>query len=338
MKAMLLRRQAPITDHPLETADLPTPVPGAREVLIGIRACAVCRTDLHVIEGDLEARKLPLVPGHQIVGVVEQLGRECRRFRPGDRVGLAWLRHTCGECEYCRAGRENLCKSSLYTGYHADGGYAEYAVVDEAYAYAIPDEFEDQQAAPLLCAGIIGYRALQRSELPPRGRLGLFGFGSSAHIVLQIALHRGCEVFVATRGASHQELARRMGAHWVGETNEGPPVDLDSAIVFAPAGPVVPAALRAIGPGGTVALAGIHMTPVPEMDYESCLFHEKNLRSVEANTRADGEALLQEAAEIPIRPEVRTFPLEQANEALVRLKQDDIDGTGLLLPNQTGKD
>ncbi len=338
MKAMLLRRQAPITEHPLEAADLPTPVPGTREVLIGVRACGVCRTDLHVIEGDLEARKLPLVPGHQIVGVVEQIGRECTRFQTGDRVGGAWLRHTCGECEYCRSGRENLCKSSRYTGYDTDGGYAEYAVVDEAYAYAIPDELDDPHAAPLLCAGIIGYRALQRSELPPRGRLGLFGFGSSAHIVLQIALHRGCEVFVFTRGASHQSLARRMGAQWVGKTNEKPPVDLDSAIVFAPAGAVVPVALQAIGRGGTVALPGIHMTPVPEMDYESCLFHEKNLRSVEANTRADGEALLRETAEIPIRPEVTTFPLAQANEALVRLKQGDVDGTGVLLPNHTGQE
>ncbi len=332
MKAMLLRRQAPITDRPLETADIPTPVPGPRELLIRIRACAICRTDLHVIEGDLEARKLPLVPGHQIVAIVEQLGAECRRFQPGDRVGVAWLRHTCGTCEYCKRGSENLCRSSRYTGYHADGGYAEQAVVNESYAYAIPDAFEDHHAAPLLCSGIIGYRALQRSELPPQGRLGLYGFGSSAHIVLQIARHRGCEVFVATRGASHRALARRMGAQWVGETHDEPPVDLHSAIVFAPAGAVVPAALRAIGPGGTVVLAGIHMTPVPELDYESCLFHEKNLRSVEANTRADGEALLREAAEIPIRPAITTFPLEEANRALLQLERDEMDGSGLLVP------
>jgi propanol-preferring alcohol dehydrogenase len=299
-------------------------------MVVRVRVCAICRTDLHVIEGDLPSRKLPLVPGHQIVGVVEHLGEGCRRFNVGDRVGIAWLRHTCGSCEHCAGGRENLCESSLYTGYHADGGYAQKAVVHEDFAYALPAGFRNQQVAPLLCAGIIGYRALRRSEVPRGGRLGLFGFGSSAHVVLQIALHRGCEVFVSTRGASHRELARRLGAHWVGETYDEPPAKLDGAIVFAPAGPIVPVALGAVGKGGTVALAGIYMTPIPEMDYEPYLFHEKNLRSVEANTREDGEALLREAAEIPIRPEVTTFPLDQANEALIRLKQDRIDGTGIL--------
>lgn len=330
MKAMLLRRHAPMAGRPLEAVDLPTPEPAPGELLLRVSICAVCRTDLHVIEGDLPTAKLPIVPGHQIVGTVEKLGEACTRFKPGDRVGVAWLRHTCGECDFCRRGNENLCRASLYTGYHADGGYAEQAVVPEAYAYAIPDAFEDEHAAPLLCAGIIGYRALSRSALPRGGRLGLFGFGSSAHVVLQIALHRGSEVFVSTRGESHRDLARRMGASWVGETFDQPPVALDSAIVFAPAGPVVPAALRAVGPGGTVSLAGIHMTPIPEMDYESCLFHEKNLCSVEANTRADGEALLKEAAEVPIRPEVTLFPLEQANDVLVDLKNDRVDGTGLL--------
>jgi len=233
-------------------------------------------------------------------------------------------------CGFCKRGDENLCRVSRYTGYHADGGYAELAVVPEAYAYAIPEVFDDEQAAPLLCAGIIGHRALQRSELPRGGKLGLFGFGSSAHVVLQIALHRGCGVYVSTRGESHRALAERMGASWVGGTFDRPPVELDSAIVFAPAGPVVPAALRAVGPGGTVALAGIHMTDIPEMDYEGCLFHEKNLRSVEANTRVDGEALLKEAAEIPVRAEVTMFSVDEANEALVRLKEDRIDGTGVL--------
>ena len=331
MKAMLLRRNAPIGERPLETADLPLPEPAEGELLVRVSVCAICRTDLHVIEGDLPACKLPVVPGHQIVGKVERLGSGCNRFAPGDRVGIAWLRQTCGSCGYCTSGRENLCESSLYTGYHADGGYAEYAVVPEAYAYTLPEVFADRDAAPLLCAGIIGYRALLRSELPAKGRLGLFGFGSSAHVVLQIALHRGCEVYVSTRGESHRELARRMDAHWVGETHETPPVELSSAIVFAPAGPVVPAALRAVGKGGTVALAGIYMTPIPELDYEQHLFHEKNLRSVEANTRADGEALLREAAEIPIRPEVTEFPLDRANEALLALRQDRIDGTGLLI-------
>ncbi len=251
-------------------------------------------------------------------------------------MGIAWLRGTCGGCRRCRDGRENLCERSRYTGYHANGGYAEYAVVSEAFAYAIPNEFSDAEAAPLLCAGIIGYRALERSRLPRGGRLGLFGFGSSAHVVLQLARHRGCEVFVATRGESHRELALRLGAAWAGDTFERPPVALDSAIVFAPAGAVVPAALRALDKGGTVALAGIYMTAVPEMEYEPCLFHEKHLTSVEANTRADGEALLVEAAQIPIRPEVTTFPLDQANEALIRLAEDRIDGTGVLLCGDFG--
>jgi len=331
MKAMLLRRNAPIVERPLEAAEVPAPEPAEGEILVRLQACALCRTDLHVIEGELPPRRLPLIPGHQGVGRVDRTGAGCTRFSAGDRVGIAWLRQTCGACDYCRRGMENLCSDSLYTGYHADGGYAEYCVVREAYAYALPEPFDDLQAAPLLCAGIIGYRALQRSNLPPGGRLGLFGFGSSAHVVLQIARHRGSEVFVATRGESHRELARRMGARWVGQTDGPLPAELDSAIVFAPAGEVVPAALRAVRKGGTVALAGIYMTPLPEMEYEPHLFHEKNLRSVEANTRVDGEALMRAAAEIPIRATVTTFPLEQANDALIRLKQDRIDGTGVLI-------
>ena len=328
---MLLRRQAPITDRPLELVDVPDPEPQTGEIRVRVRACAICRTDLHVIEGDLPSRRLPLIPGHQVVGAVDGLGPGCKRFSVGERVGIAWLRWTCGSCRYCSGGSENLCESSLYTGYHEHGGYAELAVVPEAFAYRLPETFTDASATPLLCAGIIGYRALSRSEVPAGGRLGLYGFGSSAHVVLQIARHRGCEVYVATRGESHRELARRMGAAWVGGTLDPAPDSLDAAIVFAPAGEIVPAALRAVGKGGTVALAGIHMSPVPEMDYESCLFHEKNLRSVEANTRRDGEALLREAAEVPIRPEVVSFPLEDANEALLRLKQDEIDGTGVLV-------
>src|SRR5581483_1124652 len=236
-----------------------------------------------------------------------------------------------GVCRFCRAGAENLCPASRYTGYHADGGYAELATVPEAFAYAIPDAFADAEAAPLLCAGIIGYRALERSRLPPGGRLGLFGFGSSAHVVLQLARRRGAEVFVATRGEGHRALARGLGAAWVGETFDPMPAPLDSAIVFAPAGEIVPAALRAVRPQGTVALAGIYMTPVPALDYGPCLFHEKTLTSVEANTRADGEALLREAADVPIRPALTRFPLHEANEALARLRADRIDGTAVLV-------
>lgn len=328
---MVLHRQAPMHARPLEPGDLPPPVAGPQELLVRVRVCGICRTDLHVIEGDLPPQRLPVVPGHQVVGVVERPGPGCRRFRAGDRVGIAWLRHTDGTCPFCRAGSENLCPASRYTGYHADGGYAELAVVAEEFAYAIPPVFGDAEAAPLLCAGIIGYRALRRSQVPAGGRLGLYGFGSSAHVVLQIARHRGCEVFVATRGEGHRRLARRLGAAWAGETYEPMPVPVDGAIVFAPAGEIVPVALRAVRKGGTVALAGIYMTPVPAMDYGECLFHERTLTSVEANTRADGEDLLREAAEIPIRPAVTPFPLEQANDALIRLKEDRIEGTGVLV-------
>lgn len=331
MRAMLLRRNAPIAERPLDLVEIPDPEPGPGEVRVRVRACAICRTDLHVIEGDLPPRRLPLVPGHQIVGVVDRLGPDARTLAVGDRIGIAWLRGTCGSCEFCRSGSENLCERSRYTGWHEDGGYAEMAVVSEDFAYKIPDTFADHRAAPLLCAGIIGYRALRRSGLPAGGRLGLFGFGSSAHVVLQIARHRRSEVYVATRGESHRELARSMGASWVGGAFDVPPVPLDAAIVFAPAGEIVPPALRSLRKGGTVALAGIYMTPVPPLDYEECLFHEKSLRSVEANTRADGEELLREAAEIPLRPEVTIFPLEDANEALCRLKEDRIDGTGVLV-------
>ncbi|MBZ5637504.1 MAG: zinc-dependent alcohol dehydrogenase family protein [Acidobacteriia bacterium] len=331
MRAMVLHANAPIAERPLEPSDAQDPEPGAGEVRVRVRACAICRTDLHVIEGELPARRLPLIPGHQVVGTVDRLGPGCTRRVVGERVGIAWLRSTCGACAFCRSGSENLCELSRYTGYHADGGYAELAVVPEAYAYRLPEAFSDLEAAPLLCAGIIGYRALRRSDVPAGGRLGLYGFGSSAHVVLQIARHRGCEIHVATRGESHRELARRMGAVWVGGAFDAPPVPLDAAIVFAPVGEIVPRALRSVRRGGTVVLAGIYMTPVPSMAYDEFLFHEKNLRSVEANTRADGEDLLREAAEIPLRPEVTTFPLEHANEALVRLKQDRIDGTGVLI-------
>jgi len=333
---MLLRRTARVAERPLTLAELPDPVAEDGEIVVRVTACAVCRTDLHVVEGDLAPHKLPLVPGHQIVGRVESSGRGARRFRAGDRVGIAWLRGTCGECRFCASGAENLCERSRYTGWDADGGYAEMAKVHEDYAYAIPDSFDDFEAAPLLCAGIIGYRALRRAELPTGGRLGLYGFGSSAHIVIQIARARGAEVFVATRGERHRALAERLGAAWAGAADERMPVALDSAIVFAPAGSIVPQALRAVGKGGTVALAGIHMTPVPELTYEDCLFHEKRLTSVESNTRADGEELLREAAAIPIRPQIQVFPLRTANEALQALHADRVEGTGVLDPSARG--
>ena len=329
---MSLARQGSIATRPLAPADLPVPEPGPGEIRVRIAACAVCRTDLHVIEGDLSPHKLPLVPGHQAVGRVERTGEGCTRFRAGDRVGIAWLRGTCGRCDACRRGDENLCPSSVFTGWDADGGYAEKAVVPEAYAYAIPEAFDDATATPLLCAGIIGYRALTRSRVPRDGRLGLYGFGSSAHIVIQIARARGCEVYVATRDAKHRKLAAELGARWVGGTTDVPPVPLDGAVVFAPVGEVVPPALRAVRPGGTVAIAGIHLTDVPALDYRKDLFQERTLTSVTANTRRDGEALLAEAAAIGLAPRVTTFPLDKANEVLRALAEDRVAGTAVLVP------
>jgi len=331
MKAMLLENIGPIESSPLRLAELPTPEPAANEVRLRVTCCAICRTDLHVIEGDLPKHTLPIVPGHQIVGVVEARGTQCRNLQIGDRVGVAWLRGTCGTCEFCTRGKENLCPATKFTGYHADGGYAEYALVREDFAYRLPDGFSDLQAAPLLCAGIIGYRALSRANLPPGGKLALYGFGSSAHVVIQIALYHGAEVYVVTRGEKHQRLAQQMGAAWVGATADELPVLVDSAIIFAPAGELVPEALRKLQKGGTLALAGIHMSPIPQMDYEACLFYERDLRSVTCNTREDGRRLLEQAAAIPIRPHVTTYPLAEANRALQDLKADQINGTGVLV-------
>ena len=284
-----------------------------------------------MIEGDLTQQRLPIVPGHQIVGTVDALGPDCRRLQLGQRMGVAWLRHTCGGCGFCTSGRENLCESARFTGYHADGGFAEYALVAEDFAYPLPETFSDVEAAPLLCAGIIGYRALKRSQVPAGGRLALYGFGSSAHVVIQIARHRGCDVYVVTRGDKHRELARRMGAVWVGQDASQMPVKVDSAIIFAPAGELIPPALEALEKGGTLALAGIHMSPIPRMDYDRYVFYERDIHSVTCNTRDDGRGLLAEAAEIPIRPHTTSYPLADANQALQDLKNDQINGTGVLV-------
>jgi propanol-preferring alcohol dehydrogenase len=328
---MLLERSAEIHESPLVLRDLPIPEPRPGEVRLRVRCCAICRTDLHVIEEDLPPATRPVIPGHQVVGIVDRLGADSRRLALGQRIGIAWLRHTCGACRFCRAGRENLCEQSRFTGYHEDGGLAEYAVVPEEFAYPIPDAFTDQDAAPLLCAGIIGYRALARSQLPAGGKLGIYGFGSSAHVVIQIALSRGCEVYVVTRGARHRDLAQQMGAAWVGERAEELPVKVDSAIIFAPAGELVPAALSMLEKGGTLALAGIHLSDIPSLNYQESLFYERNVHSVTANTREDGRGLLAEASRIPIRPHVTVYPLADANRALQDLKDDRINGTGVLL-------
>ena len=331
MRAMVLTDTAAITSSPLAWREVPTPEPGPGEVRVRVRCCAICRTDLHVIEGELPPERRPVIPGHQVVGTVDALGPGCQRFQLGQRVGIAWLRHTCGQCRFCLAGRENLCPHARRTGYHADGGYAEFALVAENFAYAIPAVFDDVVAAPLLCAGIIGYRALARAELPRGGRLALYGFGSSAHVVLQIAQFRGCEVYVVTRGESHCELARQMGATWAGTRADEMPVLADSAILFAPAGELVPVALEHLAPSGTLALAGIYMSDVPRMSYQRHLFHEKNVHSVTANTRADGRELLVEAAQIPIVPHITKYELPDANRALQDLKADRVNGTGVLM-------
>lgn len=331
MRAMLLRAQAPIGSSPLEAAEIAPPSPEPGEVRVRVRCCAACRTDLHVIEGDLPPRRLPIVPGHQAVGTIEALGRGAGRFRIGDRVGIAWLRSTCGACAFCATGRENLCESSTYMGWTHHGGYAELCCVPEAFAYAIPAVFEDAEAAPLLCAGIIGYRALLRSRAPRGGLLALYGFGSSAHITLQVARQWGCTVFVSTRDPAHRRLALALGAAWAGGPADRLPELVDSAIIFAPAGELVPLALRDLRKGGTVALAGIHMSELPAMAYEPHLFWEKSLQSVTANTRGDGEALLAEAAAIPVRPRITRYALADANRALQALTGDRVAGTAVLM-------
>jgi propanol-preferring alcohol dehydrogenase len=330
MRAMVLHGQAPIEHEPLRAEDRALPTPAADELLIRVRACGVCRTDLHLIEGDLPPHRAPIVPGHQVVGVVETAPSGAA-FAVGDRVGVAWLRGTCLRCEYCTSGRENLCPEARFTGWDADGGYAQYAAVPAAFAYAIPGAFTDVEAAPLLCAGIIGFRALERAEMPPRGRLGLWGFGSSAHVTLQIARARGARVYVFTREGSHRKLAEDLGAVWTGDVDDAPPEPLDSAIVFAPVGALVPVALERLGRGGTLALAGIYMTPTPPLDYTRHLFYERQVRSVTANTRTDGVRLLAEAARIPVRLATTTFPLDDANRALQALKQGEFAGSGVLV-------
>jgi propanol-preferring alcohol dehydrogenase len=297
---------------------------------VKIHVCGVCRTDLHVVEGELPNVKLPLVPGHQAIGTVAQVDRTVREIREGDRVGIAWLQGTCGACEFCADGRENLCEAARFTGYQVDGGYAEYAVVPARFAYPIPPAFSDDEAAPLLCAGIIGYRALRLSGIKPGQRLGLYGFGASAHIAIQIARHWGCQVYVSSLKAEHQELAKQLGAVWVGGSADMPPDKLHGSIMFAPAGELVPPALRALERGGTLALAGIHMSSIPALDYDCEVFGERVIRSVTANTRQDGLDLLREAAAIPIKPHTVRFPLEDANRALQALKAGAFQGAAVL--------
>jgi alcohol dehydrogenase, propanol-preferring len=329
MKACLLHAPAPIETNPLKYGDVAMPQPKSGEVLVRVRACGVCRTDLHVIEGELPPRKSPVIPGHQVVGIVEKQGENSRRFGIGDRVGIAWLHRTDGTCEYCRSGAENLCDNPLFTGYSVDGGYAEFIVAPEDFVYTIPEGFPDEQAAPLLCAGIIGFRSLRLSGIKAGGRLGFYGFGAAAHVAIQVALHWGVEVFASTRDARHQKLALELGAAWAGGTFDEPPKKLDAAIVFAPAGEIVPAALKALKKGGVLVLGGIHMSLIPSFSYD-LLYQERVIRSVANNTRKDGEDFLRVAAEIPIRTRVEIFPLNEANRALNALKNDAIPGAAVL--------
>jgi alcohol dehydrogenase, propanol-preferring len=328
MKACVLRSPAPVETNPLVFTEVPKPEPGPGQVLVRVSACAVCRTDLHVTEGELPPRKSPIIPGHQIVGVVESVGPNVKHAI-GTRVGIAWLHSTDGTCEYCRADRENLCNAPEFTGYTVDGGYAEYALGEESFVYPIPEGFADLKAAPLLCAGIIGFRSLRLSGIAPGGRLGIYGFGAAGHVAIQVARHWGAEVYVCTRDQRHQKLSLELGAAWAGGTVDDPPAKLDSAIVFAPAGEIVPAALKALRKGGTLALGGIHMSNIPPLDYD-LLYGERVVRSVANNTRQDGHDFLGTAAEIPIHTEIEVFPLAEANRALNALKNDAIRGAAVL--------
>ena len=319
-----------MSSGPLVATDRPDPVPGRGEVLLKVRVCGVCRTDLHLAEGDLTPRHAGVIPGHEVVGEVIGQGPGAARFGIGERVGVAWLGGTCGACRFCVRGQENLCLSPTFTGWDRDGGYAELITVAENFAYRIPETFSDEEAAPLLCAGIIGYRALTRAELPIGGRLGIYGFGGSAHLAAQIALYRGARVYVMTRSAQARALALDLGATFAGGAEEQPPDPLDAAILFAPAGGLVPVALRALDRGGTLAVAGIHLSDIPSLHYADELFEERQLRSVTANTRADGEEFFRIAAEIPLRPTTVAYPFEAADRALRDLAEDRITGAAVL--------
>lgn len=329
MQTMRLLSPAPIEEHPLALSEFDVPEPGPGQLRLRVRACAVCHTDLHTVEGELELPKLPIVPGHQIVGAVDGLGHGVQRFRHGDRVGVGWLNSSCGTCEFCRQGRENLCPDARFTGLHVDGGYAQYAVVNEDFAYPLPEGLSDMGAAPLLCAGIIGYRALRLCEIQPGGRLGLYGFGASAHLAIQVARHWDCDVYVFSRGEQHRQLARDLGAAWTGQAHHTPPVPLDASVIFAPAGWIVPLALKHLAPGGTLAINAIYMSPIPEFAYD-LIYLERTVRSVANYTRRDAEEFLSLAAEIPVRTEVEVYALEEANHVLQRLKRRAIQGSAVL--------
>jgi propanol-preferring alcohol dehydrogenase len=335
MRAWAVDIPGRVSTHPLTLSRREVPEPGPRQVRVRVRVCGVCRTDLHLSEGDLAPRRRLVVPGHEVVGIVDQVGPYCTRFVNGDRIGIPWLAHTCRICRFCRSGRENLCISPSFTGWDLDGGYAEYAVVNEAYAYAIPDHFSDEQAAPLLCAGIIGFRALRRSQIQPGGRLGIYGFGGSAHLTAQVALAEGARLHVMTRSADARALALELGATSVGDATDMPPEPLDAAILFVPVGAIVPLAMEALDRGGTLAVAGIYLTDIPALHYERHLFEERSLCSVTANTRHDGSEFLDIAARIGITVSTMPYPFDEANQALVDLAEDRVNGAAVLVIPQS---
>lgn len=330
MKAARLHQPAPISSNPLRLEDVPTPEIGHTDLLVRVRACGVCHTDLHLTESELPDSKLPVVPGHQVVGVVEAVGKDARRFQPGERVGVYWLHDSDGTCEYCQRGLENLCPNAHFTGYTADGGYAEYVTIREDFALPLPEGFSDIEAAPLLCAGVVGFRSLRLAEIEPGERVGIYGFGASGHICLQVLRHWNCEVYVFTRGEQHRRHARELGAVWTGEAQETPPQLLDRAVIFAPAGWIVPLALAHLRPAGTLCINAIHMSSIPEMPYD-LLWHERTIRSVANVTRRDAEEFLPLAAQIPVRTTVETFPLAEANQVLQRVKASQIEGAAVLV-------
>ncbi len=330
MRAQRLARSGPIDQYPLRREDLPVPEPGAGEVLLRVLACAVCHTDLHVVEGELSAPRLPLTPGHQVVGEVVGTGQGVA-LTAGTRVGVPWLGWACGECDFCRRGEENLCRSARFTGFHRDGGFAEHLVAAADFVLALPEGLADEAAAPLLCAGVIGFRSLRRAELAPGETLGLIGFGASAHLALPVARSWGCRVFVFTRTEAHRRLALRLGAAWAGGIEDEAPAELDRAVLFAPSGDLVPPILRRLRPGGTLAINAIHLSPIPPIPYE-ILYGERTVRSVANATRQDGRDFLRLAAELDLRPTFSVYPLEDANRALADLRHSRLEGAAVLLP------
>ncbi len=330
MRTLKLHQPAPIETQPLVLATSEVPRPSQRSILLRVRCCGVCHTDLHIVEGDLSPKKLPITPGHQVVAIVEEIGREVTHYKIGDRVGVPWLHSACGVCDYCRRGEENLCDSARFTGWDIDGGYADYLLAEEDFVVPIPASFSDIDAAPLLCAGVVGYRSIKLSDLHPGERLGIFGFGASGHIAIQIARSWNCLVDVFTRNEEHQALAKSLGAEWVGRAEENPPHQLDRAIIFAPSGTLVPIALKHVRKGGTLAINAIHTSPIPQMDYQ-LIYGERTVRTVANATRRDAQEFMSIAAQIPIKSEVQTFPLEDANEILKMLKHSQIKGAAVLI-------